>query len=62
MRLSYQLIEDAAQYEDFPDFRQPALIFHGAHGRRRAGGVFRGVRGGTCRMSRSRWWTRGMTC
>jgi uncharacterized protein len=30
-RLGYQLIEDAAQYEDFPDFRQPALIFHGAH-------------------------------
>jgi uncharacterized protein len=30
-RLGYQLMEDAAQYEDFPDFRQPALIFHGAH-------------------------------
>ena len=29
--LGYQLIEDAANYEDFPDFRQPALIFHGAH-------------------------------
>jgi len=28
--LSYQLIEDAAQYEDFPAFVQPALIFHGA--------------------------------
>ena len=27
----YQLIEDAAKYEEFPDFRQPALIFHGAH-------------------------------
>jgi len=30
-RLSYQLIEDALQYDDFPDFRQPALIFHGIH-------------------------------
>ncbi len=29
-RLSYQLIVDAAQYEDEPDFRQPALVFHGA--------------------------------
>lgn len=29
--LSYQLLEDAARYEEFPDFRQPALIFHGAH-------------------------------
>jgi len=28
--LSYALLEDADQYEDFPDFRQPALIFHGA--------------------------------
>lgn len=28
-RLSYDLVEDADQYEDFPDFRQPALIFHG---------------------------------
>jgi pimeloyl-ACP methyl ester carboxylesterase len=28
-RLSYHLIEDALQYEDFPDFEQPALIFHG---------------------------------
>ena len=28
-RLSYDLVEDAGQYEDFPDFRQPALIFHG---------------------------------
>jgi uncharacterized protein len=27
--LRYDLIADAAQYEDFPDFRQPALIFHG---------------------------------
>ena len=27
--LRYRLMEDAAQYEDFPDFRQPALIFHG---------------------------------
>jgi pimeloyl-ACP methyl ester carboxylesterase len=30
-RLGYGLFEDAARYEDFPDFRQPALIFHGAH-------------------------------
>jgi uncharacterized protein len=29
-RLSYRLMADAAQYEDEPDFRQPALIFHGA--------------------------------
>ncbi len=28
-RLSYQLMVDAEQYEDAPDFRQPALIFHG---------------------------------
>ena len=27
--LGYQLIEDAAQYEDYPDVGQPALIFHG---------------------------------
>ncbi len=30
-KLAYDLMEDAAQYEAFPDFRQPALIFHGAH-------------------------------
>jgi pimeloyl-ACP methyl ester carboxylesterase len=29
-RLSYDLITDAAQYEDQPAFRQPAVIFHGA--------------------------------
>jgi uncharacterized protein len=29
MRLRYGLLEDAAHYEDYPDFRQPALIFHG---------------------------------
>jgi len=29
--LSYGLIEDAHQYEEFPDFRQPGLIFHGVH-------------------------------
>ncbi len=29
--LRYALLEDAAGYEDFPDFRQPALIFHGVH-------------------------------
>jgi pimeloyl-ACP methyl ester carboxylesterase len=27
--LGYQLIEDARQYEDYPDFTQPALIFQG---------------------------------
>ena len=27
--LSYGLLEDAAQYEEFPGFHQPALIFHG---------------------------------
>src|SRR3954447_26066995 len=26
----YELIRDAARYEDFPDFQQPALIFHGS--------------------------------
>jgi pimeloyl-ACP methyl ester carboxylesterase len=30
-RLHYGLFEDAARYEDFPEFHQPALIFHGAH-------------------------------
>jgi pimeloyl-ACP methyl ester carboxylesterase len=29
--LRYALIADAAKYEDFPDFSQPALIFHGIH-------------------------------
>ena len=28
--ISYALLEDGAQYEDYPDFTQPALIFHGA--------------------------------
>jgi len=28
--LSYALLEDGAHYEDYPDFHQPALIFHGA--------------------------------
>ena len=27
--LGYQFIEDSVQYEDAPDFSQPALIFHG---------------------------------
>lgn len=27
--IRYELIEDAARYPAFPDFRQPALIFHG---------------------------------
>jgi hypothetical protein len=29
--LAYGLIEDAQAYEGEPDFRQPALIFHGIH-------------------------------
>jgi pimeloyl-ACP methyl ester carboxylesterase len=29
MSLGYELLEDALQYEDEPDVRQPALIFHG---------------------------------
>ena len=28
--VSHALLEDGAQYEDYPDFTQPALIFHGA--------------------------------
>lgn len=28
-KLDYSLIEDGMLYEDFPDFRQPALIYHG---------------------------------
>ena len=28
--LSVELLEDGGRYEDFPDFRQPALIFHGS--------------------------------
>jgi len=28
--LAYDLLEDGSHYEDYPDFRQPALIFHGA--------------------------------
>ena len=27
--LGFQLMEDASRFEPFPDFRQPALIFHG---------------------------------
>ncbi|HUJ20242.1 MAG TPA: YqiA/YcfP family alpha/beta fold hydrolase [Bryobacteraceae bacterium] len=30
-RLRYDLLEDGLSYEDFPDFPQPALIFHGIH-------------------------------
>jgi len=30
-RLGYQFAEDAARYEDEPEFPQPALIFHGVH-------------------------------
>jgi hypothetical protein len=29
-KLACQLIDDGASYEDYPDFHQPALIFHGA--------------------------------
>jgi len=29
-QLSYALLDDGLKYEDYPDFRQPALIFHGA--------------------------------
>ena len=29
--LGYQLIEDARQYEHYPTFSQPTLIFHGKH-------------------------------
>ena len=28
-RVGYGLLEDAGQYEDYPDISQPALIFHG---------------------------------
>jgi len=28
--LSYALLEDGARFEEYPDFAQPALIFHGA--------------------------------
>jgi pimeloyl-ACP methyl ester carboxylesterase len=30
MNLGYQLLADADPYEDYPEFRQPALIFHGS--------------------------------
>jgi pimeloyl-ACP methyl ester carboxylesterase len=30
-KIGYELLEDGARYEDFPDLRQPALIFHGRH-------------------------------
>jgi pimeloyl-ACP methyl ester carboxylesterase len=30
-RLGYQFVEDAAQYEDEPEFAQPALILHGVN-------------------------------
>src|ERR1051326_3864664 len=30
-RVGYRLVEDGAQYPDYPDFREPALIFHGKH-------------------------------
>jgi pimeloyl-ACP methyl ester carboxylesterase len=30
-RLGYKFVEDAAQYEDEPEFPQPALVLHGVH-------------------------------
>jgi uncharacterized protein len=30
VNLGYQLLADAERYEDYPDFRQPTLIFHGS--------------------------------
>lgn len=30
-RVGYQLIEDAYRHSEYPDFDQPALIFHGTH-------------------------------
>src|ERR1017187_3374539 len=30
-RLAYQLLDDAARYEDYPALLQPTLVFHGAH-------------------------------
>jgi pimeloyl-ACP methyl ester carboxylesterase len=29
--LAYELLEDGRRYPDYPDFHQPALIFHGRH-------------------------------
>ena len=29
--MGYQLIEDARNFEDYPQFMQPTLIFHGKH-------------------------------
>jgi pimeloyl-ACP methyl ester carboxylesterase len=31
MPLGYRFVEDAVQYEDNPDFEQPALVVHGLH-------------------------------
>jgi pimeloyl-ACP methyl ester carboxylesterase len=30
-RLGYQILADGERYEAYPDFAQPALIFHGVH-------------------------------
>jgi len=30
-KLGYALLEDGQRYEGYPDFRQPALVFHGVH-------------------------------
>jgi hypothetical protein len=37
-RVHYGLLEDAANFPGFPDFRQPALIFHGVNDDGRSGG------------------------
>ena len=31
LKLGYQMLEDALRYDKSPDFKQPALIFHGIH-------------------------------
>jgi uncharacterized protein len=30
-RVGYELLQDGARYEDYPDVKQPCLIFHGVH-------------------------------
>ena len=30
-KLAFGFLEDAWTYPDYPDFHQPALLFHGAH-------------------------------
>ena len=31
LKLGYQMLEDALRNDESPDFKQPALIFHGIH-------------------------------